>query len=270
MISVIIPMFNAENSIKNALDSVKNQSFPTEMFEIIVVNDGSTDKSLEIVENYILDHPELKISLISQPNNGVSNARNTGLKLAAGEYIALLDADDEWYPQKTKRQIPILETGHLEVDFLACRRKNHEILFPYTVGPDNLAAISFRKLMIRNETQPSTVIFKRKVLANAGYFDDNQRYAEDLNYWLKVSEHHKMFILNEELVLTGGGKRTFGVSGLSANLEEMEKGFQKNLKEVFQFRRIGILRYIGYFIFYKLKYILRISRNKILNWQGKY
>lgn len=269
MISVVIPMYNAELFILNALESVKKQTFLTERFEIIIVNDGSTDKSREVVENYILQNSTFNIHLINQENGGVSKARNTGLKLAKGNYIALLDADDEWYPKKIERQISFLESKEFEIDFLGCRRKNHEILYPYKVGENNLATLSFRDLMFRNETQPSTVIFKRKVLDNSGYFDDNQRYAEDLNYWLKVSEHNKMSILNEELVLAGAGKRTFGVSGLSANLKEMEKGFQKNLKEVLRTKRINCAEYVGYYLFYKLKYLVRISRNQFLKLQGR-
>lgn len=269
MISVIIPMYNAEKVIVNALYSVKNQTFPKENFEIIIVNDGSTDRSREVADAFIKENPELNIQLINQENGGVSKARNAGLEKAKGNYIALLDADDEWYPQKTERQITILENRNFKVDFLGCRRKYQKILYPYNVGQNNLARITFRQLMFRNETQPSTVIFKRKVLQNSGLFDGNQRYAEDLNYWLKVSGNNEMFILNEELVLTGAGKRTFGVSGLSANLVEMEKGFQKNLKEMVTLKKIGIGGYMGYFIFYKLKYIFRISRNKMLKLQGK-
>lgn len=268
MISVIIPFYNAETSIEKALNSIKNQTWKGN-FEIIIINDASADQSREVVETFIQSNPDLNIQLISQENGGVSKARNTGLEKAKGDYIALLDADDEWYPQKTELQMSVLENKNLAVDFLGCRRKNHQILFPYKVAENNLAAITFRKLLVRNETQPSTIIFKRKVLEYSGFFDANQRYAEDLNYWLKVSEFNKMYILNQELVLTGGGKRTFGVSGLSANLVEMEKGFQKNLKEVLKLKRIGFIEYIGYFIFYKVKYIFRINRNKILKLQGK-
>lgn len=269
MISVIIPMYNAENVIFNALNSVKNQIFPHYRFEVIVVNDGSTDKSREVVENYIQNNPILNIQLINQQNGGVSSARNAGLKISKGDFIALLDADDEWYSNKTKQQMDILECKNFEIDFLSCRRKHHKILKPYTVDENNLATVSFRNLMVRNEIQPSTVIFKRKVLENSGFFDDLQRYAEDLNYWLRISKHNQIAILNKELVLAGAGKRTFGVSGLSADLQEMEKGFQKNLKEVLNQKRISFAEYTGYFIFYKIKYIVRISRNKFLNLQGK-
>lgn len=262
-------MYNAENVILNALDSVKNQTFPADRFEIIVVNDGSTDKSREVVETYILQNSSLNIRLINQENGGVSSARNAGLKRSKGDFIALLDADDQWYPEKTEHQMAILRDNNYEIDFLSCRRKFHKILYPYFIGENNLVQVTFRKLMIRNEIQPSTVIFKRKVLENSGCFDDQQRYAEDINYWLKISAKNKLAILNEELVLAGEGKRTFGVSGLSANLQEMEKGFQKNLKEILKEKRINFTEYIGYFLLYKIKYIVRISRNKLLNLQGK-
>lgn len=262
-------MYNAENVILNALNSVKNQTFPQEEFEIIVVNDGSTDKSQEVVENFIQNNSDLQFQLLNQENGGVSKARNTGLKIAKGDFIALLDSDDEWYPMKTENQMSILENKDFNIDFLSCRRKNHQILYPYKIDDRNLVKVSFRQLMLRNEIQPSTVIFKRKVLENSGNFDNEQRYAEDLNFWLKVSEYHKMAIINEELVVAGSGKRTFGVLGLSANLEAMEKGFQKNLKEVLNQERINFIEYVGYFLFYKMKYMVRIGRNIMLNLQGK-
>ena len=110
---------------------------------------------------------------------------------------------------------------------------------------------------------------KRKVLENTGLFNETQRYAEDINYWLKVSLNNKLFILDEELLLAGEGKRTFGISGLSANLTEMEKGFHRNLKEMFEMKKLSPIEYQLYRIFYRIKYIIRISRNKFLKLQGK-
>jgi glycosyltransferase involved in cell wall biosynthesis len=268
LISVIIPLYNAEKSIEKTLNSIKNQTWKGD-FEIIIVNDGSTDNSKLIVENYIRNNLRLSLQVINQENGGVSKARNAALKIAKGNIIALLDADDEWFPNKTKHQMQILENQDLNVDFLGTKRKNHIIRYPYKVTENNLIPITFRKLMFRNETQPSTVLFKRKVLENTGFFDDLQRCAEDLNYWLKISKNNRMFILNEELLLAGDGKRSFGISGLSANLKEMEKGFQKNLKEMLTVKRINFGEYILYFLFYTLKYIFRIIRDKFLKLQGK-
>lgn len=264
MVSVIIPMYNAAQSIVSALDSVKNQTFPLEKFEIIIVNDGSTDESASKVTAYIKDHSQLNITLLHQKNGGVSSARNTGLRIAKGDYIALLDADDEWDSVKTEKQIQYFENSNLKIDFLATARNNNKILFPYRVK-NGLAEITFKKLLIRNEAQPSTVMFRRKVLENTGYFDAEQRYAEDVNYWMKVSLKNKMYILNESLVLVGKGKRSFGVSGLSANLPEMAKGFKKNLKEMYDLKEINFIQYTTFKLFYKAKYLLLLLRTFYYN-----
>ena len=118
VISVIIPVYNAEESIEKCLDSIKNQTWKGE-FEIIVINDGSADRSGEILENYRKKNPEMPIQLINQENGGVSKARNTGLKIAKGDYIALLDSDDEWLPEKTEKQMKYLVNQNFGVDFLA-------------------------------------------------------------------------------------------------------------------------------------------------------
>lgn len=268
LISVIIPMYNSEKTILNALESVRTQTYKGD-FEIIVVDDGSVDDSSALVKDYIQKHPQLNIQLIHQENNGVSSARNTGLKNAKGEILTLLDSDDIWLPQKIERQLLYLQNEELNIDLLATRRSHHKILFPYYVNNNGLVEVSFRKLMFRNETSPPTVMFKRKILENTGFFDENQRYAEDINYWLKVSLHNKLYILDEELIIAGGGKRTFGVSGLSGNLHEMEKGFTKNLKEMYHDKRINFIEWSLYRVFYKAKYIFRLLRNQYLKLQGK-
>lgn len=270
MISVIIPLYNAAKTIEDSLNSIKNQTWTGE-FEIIVVNDGSTDESKIIVEKFISEHPNLSVLLINQKNNGVSAARNLALNRANGEFIAFLDADDVWLPKKTELQMQILTKKNIEVDFISCRRSNQILRWPYIskTSANNLISVDFRKLMLRNEIQPSTVIFKRKILENTGFFRENQRYAEDLNYWLRISQKNKMFILNVPMVVIDGGKRSFGVSGLSANLPEMEKGFQKNLREIYYSKKINFLEYLTYFIFYKAKYVVRISRNQILKVFGR-
>ncbi|MEH7440146.1 glycosyltransferase family A protein, partial [Neobacillus drentensis] len=95
MISVVIPMYNSKDTIERALDSIKNQTAFHEIGEIIVVNDGSKDNSLEIVKRYSESNKSMQIKIIDKENGGVSTARNAGLKMAQGEYIALLDSDDE-------------------------------------------------------------------------------------------------------------------------------------------------------------------------------
>lgn len=259
-ISVIIPVYNAESTIKTALESVKNQTYGA--FEIININDGSTDGSESVILNYIKENPSLNIIYLKQKNGGVSSARNAGLKVASGEFIALLDADDKWLPQKTERQMEVF-MKNTAVDLLGTARNGNKILWPYFVSEDSLAAVTFRKLLIRNELQPSTVIFKRKVLLNTGYFDDSQRYAEDMNYWLRASENNHLYILNQSLIVAGGGKRSFGVAGLSSDLWAMNRGFKKNLTEMYQDKRIGFFEWKMLLFFYNLKLSLLLLRKKI-------
>lgn len=262
VISVIIPLFNAEESIEKCLDSIKNQTWKGE-FEIIVINDGSTDRSEKILESYRQKNPEMPILLINQQNGGVSKARNTGLKIAKGDYIALLDSDDEWLPEKTDRQMKYLQNPDFGVDFITSLWNDEKVNFPYLIGSNGLVAISLHKLLFKITGQTSTAIFKKKILENTGLFDERQRYSEDANYWMRISENNSMFLLPEKLVIAGNGKKSFGFSGLSANLKEMEKGIQKNIWEMYRNKRINLLQYLFYFVFSKLKYIVRPIRAKL-------
>ena len=115
LISVIIPVYNAERFVAQTLDSVLEQTY--ENWEAILVNDGSTDNSLDILQKYAQKDARFKI--IDKKNGGVSAARNDGLKKAAGEYITFLDADDLWYPQFLEFMLQALQT--LNPDVVWCQ-----------------------------------------------------------------------------------------------------------------------------------------------------
>lgn len=257
LISVIIPVFNAETNIEACLLSVIKQVGGNN-FEVILVNDGSTDSSLDSVLKVKNANPSFDLKVINQENSGVSSARNVGLKIAKGDYIALLDVDDEWMPDKTVRQMEILKDSN--VDMIACLRNGERLLPPYHAGKDGLTEITFKKLLIRNTIALPTVIFKRKVLENTGFFQEGQNYAEDHDYWLRATLKNKLYILNENLVITGNGKRSFGESGLSANLWAMFKGFVQNIKRVQDVGRISKIELYLYIPFYFCKYLLLVIR----------
>lgn len=250
LISVIIPMFNSAETIVNALNSVKAQSFKCR-YEIIVVNDGSMDNSQELVENYKFDDERFKLILINQKNGGVSKARNAGLKKAKGKFIAFLDADDYWVKSKIQKQMLYLEKGF---DFVCGLRNNEKITFPYKLI-NGYATITLNRLLIKVVGQTSTAIFNKHVIQNSGFFDDDQKYSEDANLWMKISKNNKMIILNEVLVLTDND---YGNAGLSSNLIEMEKGVRKNIKEMYYLGRINFLQYIFFRFFSYLKYLRRV------------
>ncbi|MGL6099159.1 MAG: glycosyltransferase family 2 protein [Fusobacteriaceae bacterium] len=261
-VSVVIPMYNSKDTIERALNSVVNQTYNGNM-EIIVINDGSKDNSLEIVENYKnkLIKSNIEFKIIDKKNGGVSTARNAGLKIASGKYIALLDSDDEWLKNKLKIQIEQLNEN-IEIDFLGCERNQEKtkIFFKELKG---LNKVKLNDLLIKMFPQTSTAIFKKEILKEVGYYDENQKYAEDGNFWLRICAKKTFYMYSETLVITGDGKPNFGHSGLSANLTEMEKGCQKNLKEMYELKNINIFYYYFYKIFYCLKYLRRIAIVKL-------
>ena len=171
-ISVVIPMYNAAKTIERALNSIKDQTFKC-YYQIIVVNDGSKDNSQEIVEKYIADHPELNITLINQINGGVSKARNTGLKHATGDFIALLDSDDAWKQKKIEEQVNVFKTCQHD-DFLGTGFAG----FGINAEDGRLQRIFFKDLLFRNYFQPSTILMKREIVDKVGFYDENQKYAE--------------------------------------------------------------------------------------------
>ena len=242
-------MYNSANTIIRALDSVRNQTFYCS-FEVLVINDGSKDDSKQVVENYILKNDLDNFFLINQDNAGVSKARNNGLVVARGKYIAFLDSDDYWVNNKIEKQMIFLESGF---DFVCGLRNNEKITFPYKVK-HGYADISLNKLLIKVVGQTSTAIFARTVIENSGMFDVNQKYSEDANLWMKISKNNKMIILDEVLVLTDND---YGNHGLSSNLVEMEKGVRKNIREMYGSNRISIFQYLFLNFFSYIKYLKR-------------
>ncbi len=253
-ISVIIPAYNAASTLIEALESVRMQTSQV-AFEIIIVNDGSTDETEQMVKKYCTEHPGLNIIYLPQENKGVSAARNLGIKKATGDYIALLDADDIWLPKKTEKQLLFLENPDLNIEFLATRRNGKKLLFPYSSN-DKLVEVTFRKLLFRNEITSPSVVFRKSIINKIGGFDEKMKYAEDINFYLRISQYFPMYILNESLVIAGGGKRSFGTSGLSQNLKSMHKGFIRNLEIMHEQNRISKSTFHLYKIYYYLKYAL--------------
>ncbi len=104
LVSVVIPTYNSSETILSCINSVFSQTYNN--IEIIVVDDGSTDTTIKLLSDLIIGHEE-KIKLVTQVNAGPSCARNNGISHAKGEYVAFLDSDDEWYPNKIEKQVQL-------------------------------------------------------------------------------------------------------------------------------------------------------------------
>lgn len=202
LISVIIPLYNKEQQIAKTLNSVFSQTFND--FEIIIVDDGSTDRSIEIVKNFT----DQRIRLLHQKNAGVSVARNNGIRKAEGEYIAFLDADDEWHPDYLSTQIKM--SGQFpQCDVFACNysfkdksgniRKTilNRIKFSSSIGIlDNyfeVASYSHPPLWT------SAIMVRRNIINSIGGFPLGVKSGEDLLTWAKLAIRHKIAFCKESL-----------------------------------------------------------------------
>lgn len=253
-ISVIIPVYNSEKTIGKVLESIINQTNANYIKEIIVVNDGSTDSSKTVVEEIAKDSV-IPIIQVCKENKGVSHTRNMGMKKARGEWIAFCDSDDIWEKNKIEKQVEIvndnssidlLGTNHIDRPLVILNRKI-----------DYLYKATIKDLCIKMFPQTSTILMRKKIFDEIGGFDEKQRYAEDGNYMMNIVSKYNYYYMPERLVYYGDGKRGFGSTGLSANIQEMYKGNIKNIREIKEKGYISTSFYYLLRVFYYIKYIRR-------------
>lgn len=260
-ISVIIPMYNSEKTIIRALESIRNQTAFDYIKEIIIVNDGSIDDSINIVSAYMKKYTNLKIELVDKANGGVSSARNLGMKCANGDWFALLDSDDEWIENKLELQVNAINNND-SIDFLGGAINSKPLRIMNNTITE-LYKATLKDLCIKMFPQTSTVIFKREVYDFIGGYDESQSHAEDGNFFMKVCSEFNYYYLPIQMVIYDGGKSGFGSEGLSGNLKKMHEGNIKNIKELRNDGKISKTYYWFIRFYYQVKYIRRILISKI-------
>ena len=185
-ISVIIPAYCAEKFIHRAVDSVLSQTILPN--EIIIVDDGSTDNTLEIIESYSSQSRNVEVIVLSQENKGPGAARNLGLQRASSKYIAFLDSDDEWLPSKLEKSIPFLDehkydlVGHNVIMVEGKNERENNIAARYQQAADSL----FFGLYCKGFIGTSTVVVSLSAIKQVGLFDENLAAGQDFDLWLKI------------------------------------------------------------------------------------
>lgn len=256
MISVVIPMYNSNKSIINAVKSVINQTAFDYVKEIIIVDDGSTDNSNQIVQDFINKNPKSRIKLYNKQNGGVSSARNYGIKKSSEKWIALLDSDDVWLRDKLEKQIEVIN-NHSDIVFIGGGRNKEHVKIGKQVE-DGLYKLTTKDLLKKYWPHTSTALIRKDILISVGLYDESRKYAEDGQLWLKISSKYDLFYIKEDLEIAGENKRSFGEKGLSANLVEMYQGVLRNIDEVYDRNEIKYVEMITYKFLEWIKYIRRI------------
>jgi glycosyltransferase involved in cell wall biosynthesis len=199
LISVVIPVYNREGFIARAIDSVLSQTLKP--LEIIVVDDGSSDGTVDILAAY---HDKIKV--IRQENAGVSAARNSGIKAAKGEWICLLDSDDVWYHDKLKLQRdyhdkhPACLISHTGEKWI---RNNKEI--KQKAHHDKPQGWCFEENLPFCKIAPSTVMIHREVFEKVGFFDEGLEVCEDYDLWLRILREYEVGFVDAVLTTKYAG-----------------------------------------------------------------
>ena len=212
-ISVIIPAYNAEKTIKETIESVLSQTLS--QFEIIVINDGSQDKTLEVVSR-ILD-PRLKV--LSYPNAGVSVSRNRGISQAAGDYVSFLDADDLWTPDKLETQLKALQANpKAAVAYSWTDWIDESGQFLRSGGHISVNGDVYAKLLLRDFVESgSNPLIRRQALTEVGGFDKSLNLAADWDMWLRLAARYEFVAVPSSQILY-----RVSPNSMSSNVWKME------------------------------------------------
>ncbi|HEY9850633.1 MAG TPA: glycosyltransferase [Leptolyngbyaceae cyanobacterium] len=214
MISVVIPVYNGEKTLKETIESVLTQTFQD--FELIIINDGSTDNSLEIISG-IKDE---RIKVFSYPNAGLSASRNRGIDLANGEYISFIDADDLWTLDKLEAQLKTLQENPeaaVAYSWTDCIDESGKFL-----GKGSYFSFSGdvrANLLLTNFIDSgSNVLIRMEALKKVGNFDESRQSCEDWDMWLRLAINYSFAAVSKPQILY-----RMSSSSMSVNFLRMER-----------------------------------------------
>ena len=230
-LSIIMPAYNAENHISHAIKSILNQTH--EDFELIIINDGSTDSTKQIIHSF--DDDRIKYTE-NENNSGIVTSRNKGLKLAVGEYVGMLDADDIAYPEKFKEQITFLEQNKdfgivgSWAKFIDDKGNKLPGNWKLAASPEMIPSI----MLFKNYFLQSAVLYRKECISKFS-FKEGFDILEDYLIWLEIIKEYKAWNLQKYLV-------DYRIHGGSVTKKHAGEKLEKE-KEVFQilFKQLGIV-----------------------------
>ena len=200
MFSVIIPLYNKAPYIAKAIESVLGQTYRD--FEVIVIDDGSTDQSLEVAKTF----ENKSITIISQPNSGVSTARNNGVKIAKHPYICFLDADDWWHPtffEEMKQLITDFPDAGIYGSGYYIVKNGKERIAPIGVPQGfERGIIDYCEVYAKTLCMPLTsisVVIPKHIFDEEKGFKSQLKFGEDFDLWIRIALKHQVILVNKPL-----------------------------------------------------------------------
>ncbi len=249
VLSIIIPTYNSEKYIERTLLSVFNQTY--NRYEVIVSDDGSNDKTITIVREIFDRYKDKNTRLLINEHRGPSTARNKGIESAKNEWIAFLDSDDLWLPQKLQRVAGFI-VKNPEVNLIChneiWKRDAGDILFDYANNFDRKIH-PFLSLYRRNTLSASATVIKKGLLERAGLFDPEMPSAQDYDLWLRIAmlSELRLEYISETLsyYFTTEGNISSDIEKRLECLLRINKKYNSKLEEISKHPFIERLRYEG-------------------------
>jgi glycosyltransferase involved in cell wall biosynthesis len=224
LVSVVIPVFNGEKTIRETIESVLNQTLTD--FELVVINDGSQDGTLDIVERI----PDSRIQVFSYPNAGQSTSRNRGIEIAKGDYISFIDADDLWTPDKLEAQLQALQANPkagVAYSWTDWIDESSQLLGKGSYNTEQGEV--FTKLLLNDfVANGSNVLIRRQALTEVGGFDPSVTPAEDWDLWLRLAARYEFVAVRSPQILyrISPNSASFNVWKMEASsLQVIDKAF---------------------------------------------
>jgi len=239
LISVIIPTYNRAKLVLRAIQSALNQTFQD--LEVIVVDDGSTDNTREMVGEFVKLDDRVRF-LQHTINKGVSAARNTAIMQARGEYIALLDSDCIWLPEKIENQLKAFREASEKVGIVSTGFIYDDGNEPRTQIREGISGEMYYKLIrgLYWPGEPSSLLIKAQCFEKVGLFDEKLPMGEDTDIYIRISKYYHFGTVAEPLLI----ERRIHQDRLTKNSMAMFEG-RKRLLEKYrhEFPRVSLLKY---------------------------
>jgi glycosyltransferase involved in cell wall biosynthesis len=255
LVTVVVPCYRCAATIERAVASVVAQTLRPA--ELILVDDASGDGTVQVLQSLRQRHGAWITVIEQATNGGAASARNAGWARATQPYVAFLDADDAWHPQKMEIQYAYM-VQHLEVAVSGhlCRQLPDTCSEPpqWSVQVGQARRLTWWGLLVRHAFVTPSVMLRRDIPFR---FASNQRYMEDHRLWLEIVGG-ALSVVKLEAELAAIYKPGYGASGLSANLWRMERGELSNYRYFFQQRKIPLPLLVALYCYSLLKYVRRL------------
>ncbi|APJ04595.1 glycosyltransferase family 2 protein [Silvanigrella aquatica] len=254
-VSIIIPIYNDEDVIPRLINEVLIHYKNSELYEVIFIDDKSSDNSIDILNKLLLNNSYSNYKLIlNQKNIGASATRNVGCKNAKGDYVAFLDSDDAWHKDKINIQIKLMQQTNSFISgtchaIISPNRLKTEIDTIYKEDQIHFTEIKWPSILFKSPFCTPSVVIHRSVL-DKYKFNENFRYSEDYDFWVRSSYEFKTIKILKNLTFTFKHDYLSNSNSLSSNLYLMQKALT--------LVRFNLIKDQKYSIIYKILIITSI------------